>query len=170
MIIGIITSGVFLDWYHRRATRVGKSGPELRVPPMIVGSIAAPLGLLALGWTAQYRVQWMAPILSTFLVGAGFTAVTLSSWSYLVDAFGIYAASAIAAATALRNAVSASLPLASPGLRQRTGLGLGYTILSLIALAFTPVPILLMKYGQRLRSQNIEESSDNRGDSTSKNT
>lgn len=155
MIAGIIATGLFLDWYYSRETRRGVAGPESRLPPMVLGYSMVPIGLLCFGWTVQYRVHWIVPILSTVLMGIGFTSVTLSSWSYLIDAYGVYAASATAGAVVLRNAASAALPLAAPPLQDRVGLGVAYTILAAIALLFTPAPYILMRFGRRIRGHKL---------------
>lgn len=119
---------------------------------MALGSILVPLGLIAFGWSVQAHAHWIVPIGSTALVEFGFVAVSLAASSYLVDAFGIYAASATAAATVLRNFASAALPLAGPPLYAKLRLGIGNTVLGLMALAFAPVPLLLlMRCGERMR-------------------
>ena len=72
--------------------------------------------------------------------------------TYLVDAFTIHAASAIAASTVLRSTVGALLPLAGPKMYAALGLGWGNSLLGFIALAMIPIPILFWRYGERLRT------------------
>ena len=154
MISGVVACGAFLDSYLKRKATTGETRAEHRLPPMALGNIIIPLGLILFGWTAQQKVQYIVPIGSTIFVGFGFVAVFLASQSYLVDAFGIYAASATAATVVVRNVASAVLPLAGPPLFARLGLGLGTTVLGLVALAFAPVPFILMRYGQHMRQSN----------------
>lgn len=71
--------------------------------------------------------------------------------TYLVDAFTLHAASALAANTVLRSLVGALLPLAGPKMYHSLGLGWGNTLLAFIALALCPIPILFYKYGERIR-------------------
>jgi len=71
--------------------------------------------------------------------------------TYLVDAYTIYAASALAASTVLRSLMGALLPLAGRSMYQTLGLGWGNSLLAFIALAFTPLPFFLLKYGERIR-------------------
>lgn len=151
MISSVVLCGMFLDYHLKSKARAGNGKPEHRLPPMALGSILVPLGLIAFGWSVQAHVHWIAPIASTALVGFGFVAVSLAASSYLIDAFGIYAASATAAATVLRNVGSAALPLAGPPLYAKLRLGIGNTVLGLVALAFAPVPLLLMRCGERMR-------------------
>lgn len=157
MVSSVILCGLFLDAYLKRKSVSSSPKPEYRLPPMIVGTILIPFGLIAFGWTAQPHVHWIVPILTTAVIGFGFVAVSLASWSYLVDAFGIYAASATAATTVLRNVSAAAFPLAGPALYSKLGLGWAYTVLGAIALISVPVPVLLMKYGERMRTLNKPE-------------
>jgi hypothetical protein len=71
--------------------------------------------------------------------------------SYLIDAFTIHAASAIAANTVLRSLLGALLPLAGPPMYEALGLGWGNSLLGFIALAMAPIPVLFWRYGEQLR-------------------
>lgn len=71
---------------------------------------------------------------------------------YLVDCFGIYVASATATNTFVRSLFAAVVPLAGSNLYGRLGYGWGNTTLAFVALAFSPVPLLLMKYGRKIRT------------------
>jgi hypothetical protein len=64
---------------------------------------------------------------------------------YLVDAFSTYSASAVAAVRTSVSIVGTFLPLAGPPLYRALGLGRGNTVLGLIALLMTPVPMLFYK-------------------------
>lgn len=150
--------GFTLDYWVARKTRSGSEAqPEHRLPPLVFGGLILPIGLFLYGWTADAHVQWMAPIIGTGILGLGLIATTIPVQSYLVDAFGIHAASAIAASTVVRNISGAVLPLAGPPLYNKLGLGWGNSVLGFIALAFTPVPLLLMKFGERLRSRDMRK-------------
>lgn len=71
--------------------------------------------------------------------------------TYLADAYTIYAASAIAANAVLRSIFGALLPLGGPSMYRALGLGWGNSLLGFIALALIPVPMVLYKYGERIR-------------------
>ena len=71
--------------------------------------------------------------------------------TYLVDAFGIFAASAVAASTVLRSLGGAVLPLAGGKMFAALGLGWGSSLLAFIALVMIPVPIIFFRYGERIR-------------------
>jgi hypothetical protein len=73
--------------------------------------------------------------------------------TYLVDAYTIYAASAIAANTVLRSLVGATLPLGGLQLYNKLGLGWGNSLIAFIALALIPVPVLFKRYGEKIRAR-----------------
>lgn len=72
--------------------------------------------------------------------------------TYLVDAFTIYAASAMAANTVFRSLAGALLPLAGQKMYNTLGLGWGNSLLGFIALALCPLPIVFYAFGERIRT------------------
>ena len=72
--------------------------------------------------------------------------------TYLVDAFTIHSASALAANTVLRSIAGALLPLAGPKMYAKLGLGWGNSLLGFVALAMIPLPYLFYKHGERIRT------------------
>jgi hypothetical protein len=75
--------------------------------------------------------------------------------TYLVDAYTVYAASALAANTVLRSLVGALLPLAGNKMYQTLGLGWGNSLLGFIAIALAPLPIFFYIYGERIRNTKL---------------
>ena len=92
------------------------------------------------------------PILGTSILGLGMISASLSIQTYIVDAFPLYAASATAAIAIWRSIVGALLPLAGLPMYQRLGVGWGNSLLGFIAVALVPVPLLLLRYGERVRT------------------
>ncbi|KAI9650473.1 hypothetical protein NHQ30_000489 [Ciborinia camelliae] len=126
--------------------------PEHRLPPMLLGGTLLPLGLFLYGWTSQYHLHWIAPIIGTSLLGFGLMVTLIPTSTYLMDVYTIYAASASAANLCLKNLFGTVLPLAGPPLYKTLGLGWGNSLLAFLALAFVPIPLILMKFGKQLRS------------------
>lgn len=120
---------------------------------MILGGLVLPAGLFIYGWTTQYGVHWIVPILGTALIGFGSMITLIPTQTYLVDAFTLHAASAIAAGGIFRSITGAVLPLAGPPLYKSLGLGWGNSLLGFIALAIIPVPVLFCRYGEQLRER-----------------
>ncbi|KAI1778521.1 MFS multidrug transporter [Hypoxylon cercidicola] len=152
-VIGVFVCRFTLDLWVRKKSKTAQMRPEQRLPPVIFGGFILPIGLFMYGWTVDAHVQYMAPIIATGILGVGLVSTTIPVRSYLVDAFGIYSASANAGCAVLRNLGGTFVPLAGPPLYQQLGLGWGNSLLGFIALALIPVPLLLMRYGEALRSR-----------------
>ncbi|KAI9640355.1 hypothetical protein NHQ30_011100 [Ciborinia camelliae] len=127
--------------------------PEYRLQLLVPGSFLIPIGLLLYGWTAKYKVHWIVPILSTTITGVGNIFVFMGISMYLVDAFTIYAASALAANTVFRSVMGAVLPLAGQKMYETLGLGWGNSLLAFIAIGLIPVPFALLRWGEYIRTK-----------------
>ena len=78
MIVGLITFGFASDRIVKKKSAKGEMKPEYRLPPMIPGAFFIPAGLFWYGWSAQYRVHWISPIMGTSFVGIGMLATFVS--------------------------------------------------------------------------------------------
>lgn len=85
------------------------------------------------------------PIVGMVPFGFGMVGIFVPCQTYLVDVFPLYAASAVAASRTSMSILGAFLPLAGPPLYESLGLGVGNTVLGVIALVMTPIPTLLYK-------------------------
>jgi hypothetical protein len=70
--VGLFLFGAYSDKLLKKMAKGGEMKPEYRLPLLWPGAIGVPAGLILYGWTAQYRVQWMVPILGTVLLGGKF--------------------------------------------------------------------------------------------------
>ncbi|KAK8072783.1 hypothetical protein PG996_006131 [Apiospora saccharicola] len=129
--------------------------PEYRLPLLPVGSVVMPLGFFLYGWTAEKQVHWIAPIIGTAVIGIGNMIIFMCVQLYLVDSFGLYAASAMAANTLVRSVAGAVLPLAGLPMYERLGVGWGNSLLGFIALAFLPISIVIIRYGEYWRKRYV---------------
>jgi multidrug resistance protein len=154
MIVGMVALGILSDKVIIKQQAKGNVKPEHRLPLMLTmpGAIGLPIGVFVYGWTVHYNVHWIVPIIFTSLIGLGNLTAMMTIQTYLVDAFTIHAASAIAANTVLRSIFGAFLPLSGLSLYDALGLGWGNTLLGFISLAFIPVPIFFRYYGERIRT------------------
>ncbi|KAK7994293.1 multidrug resistance protein [Apiospora marii] len=127
--------------------------PEYRLPLLPVGSLVMPLGFFLYGWTAEKHVHWIAPIIGTAFIGIGNLIVFMCVQLYLVDSFGLYAASAMAANTLVRSVAGAVLPLAGLPMYERLGVGWGNSLLGFIALILLPISLMILRYGEYWRKR-----------------
>lgn len=127
--------------------------PEYRLPMIIPSLVLIPGGFFMYGWTAQYHVHWIVPIIATSFIGIGNIAVFMTIMTYVVDCFTIYAASALAANAVIRSVMGAVLPLAGQKMYLKLGLGWGNSLLAFVALGLLPVPITLLMWGERIRKR-----------------
>jgi MFS family permease len=127
--------------------------PEYRLPPLPFAVLSLSLGLLLYGWTAEFRIHWIVPIFGTVFIGIGQLLLFMVLQMYLIDAFTIYAASAVAAITAVRSIAGALLPLFGLTMYERLGIGWGNSLLALVCLPLLLVSVLLVRYGEALRER-----------------
>jgi hypothetical protein len=128
--------------------------PEDRLPLLITlpSCLAIPFGLILYAWTTDKGIHWIVPQIGTAITGFGIIGVVMCVQTYLIDAFTIYAASAIAANAVLRSLLGALLPLCGLDLYRKIGLGWGNTLLGFIALACAPIIWIFAIYGERIRT------------------
>lgn len=69
---------------------------------LLPSAILVPLGFLRYGWSVQFRLHWIMPNIDVTFAAAGIIIGMQSITAYIVDAYGMYAASAIAATTVFR--------------------------------------------------------------------
>jgi multidrug resistance protein len=154
MISGMVVLGIVSDKIIKKKQAKGNVKPEHRLPIVLTlpGGIGLPIGIFIYGWTAYYKVHWIVPIIGTAFVGLGNLTGMMTIQTYLIDAFTIHAASAIAANTVLRSIFGAVLPLCGLDMYDALGLGWGNSLLGFVALALIPVPVLFRLYGERIRT------------------
>ncbi|KAI7536006.1 MFS general substrate transporter [Hortaea werneckii] len=157
MFIGLFLIGGSSDRILKRlaAKHGGELKPEYRLIPLMFTAWTIPVGLFIYGWTAQYNEQWAVPLFGTLLFGVGMIAALICVQQYLIDAFTIYAASAVAANTVLRSIVGGVLPLAGLSMYDALGLGWGNSLLAFIALAMVPIPFAFYIWGEKFRKRPI---------------
>ena len=71
----------------------------------------------------------------------------------MIDSFDEFSASALAAITMARSVGGAILPLIGPILYEQLDQGWGNSVLALVALMCSIIPILMYKYGARWRAR-----------------
>ena len=87
MLLGLVVFGATSDRVVATlaAKRGGERKPEYRFPGLFVGASLIPVGLFLYGWSAEYRLHYVIPIVGTGFVGAGLLATFMAIGTYLVE-------------------------------------------------------------------------------------
>ncbi|KAI9822715.1 MAG: hypothetical protein M1826_000419 [Phylliscum demangeonii] len=147
MLAGIATYPLWQKIYGRlRAGREaaggepGGSEPEYRLPSSIAGAVLVPIGLFVFGWTTYRSVPWIVPIVGSAIFGMGTLLVYTGVFTFLVDAYPVYAASALAANSFARSCFAAAFPLFGNQMYRKLGDQWASCLLALLAVTMMPFP------------------------------
>ncbi|ORY05798.1 citrinin biosynthesis transporter CtnC [Clohesyomyces aquaticus] len=157
-IFGIIMGAGLIAYstatnFTRAYNKHGKSIPEERLPPMIIGAIALPAGLFWFAWTSNPNITWVPQVLATALIGMGCMVPFWQGMSYLIDCYGFYSNSAIAVNTFIRSLFGAFFPLFTHAMYRNLGVPWATSLLGFLCVAFAPVPVLFYIYGAKIRAR-----------------
>ncbi|XXG97218.1 hypothetical protein Hte_003513 [Hypoxylon texense] len=159
MIIGQLLAGTVVllmqPAYQRKlVANNGVPIPEWRLPVVIAGGVAFTAGIFWFGWSG-YRadVHWIVPAASGILTGFGLMAIFLQALNYLVDAYLMFAASAIAGNTFLRSLCGAGFPLFATYMFNGLGIQWAATLLGCVAAVLVPIPVIFYLYGHKIRAK-----------------
>jgi hypothetical protein len=114
-----------------------------------------PVTIALYGLIPEYHWPFYLLLLSVALMGTFLLMISVSLAAYIVDAFGLYSASAMTGILFARCLGGTLLPLAVPLITDALGLGNGFLVQAGICLALIPLPIGVMWYGSFWR-QNSE--------------
>ncbi|MCJ1370039.1 hypothetical protein MMC20_001251, partial [Loxospora ochrophaea] len=159
MIIGMVAAGVTIvleapSYNKKLAANGGLPIPEWRLPPVIIGGVSFACGLFWFGWSGYKKdTHWIVPTLSGLMTGYGLLSIFLQSLNYIVDAYLMFAASAIAANTLLRSICGAVFPLFSMYMFAGIGVNWSGTLLGCIAVLLIPIPVIFYKFGAKIRQK-----------------
>ncbi|KAG9736905.1 hypothetical protein KCU73_g10132, partial [Aureobasidium melanogenum] len=139
MIIGILSGPLWhknylrLVRHHEEMTgEVGGSEPEYRLPSAIVGAPLIVVGMLCV-----------------ILIFSGI-------FTFLVDSFPNYAASALAANSFARSMFAAMFPLFGPAMYNNLGYQWVIFLLTMLAAILAPCPYIFYRYGKQIKKRSRE--------------
>lgn len=92
---GALLNGIFNDRMANKRTKLnrGERLPEYRLPLMTRSILLTPVGLFMYGWTAQYHLHWILPIIGSTLLGVGLILIMVSFPSFNVMFYSLMPAS-----------------------------------------------------------------------------
>lgn len=151
--VGLFLYGAMAGKYANHREKVaGEFVPEDRLPFAILGSFALPIGFLIYGWSAQYGVHWIVPLIGTAFMGLSLTTIQVPIQNYLTDAFEAWSASAVTVEVVPTAFFSAFFPFAGPPLYAHLGFGWGNSVLALICAVWIPILLFLARSGTKYRA------------------
>ncbi|TVY56808.1 Efflux pump vrtL [Lachnellula cervina] len=131
-------------WAHLTKKAGGETAPD---------GLLMPIGLFWYGWSAEAHLHWIMPDIGAAIFGCGFFLNTGLMLAYVLDSFGKYTASAMAASQLLRMIAGFAFPIFAPAMYTALGWGWANSTLALVALVFGSLaPITLWKFGARIRA------------------
>ncbi|RMZ89862.1 hypothetical protein DV736_g2908, partial [Chaetothyriales sp. CBS 134916] len=159
MVLAITSDPIWRKYYGRlmdkreRETGERKSEPEFRLPPTIVASWSCVVGLFWFAWTIYPTLHWIVPIIGTAFFGFGIILVFSGIFTFLVEAYPLYAASALSANSFARSSFAAAFPLFGRQMYKAMGFHWATSFLAFLTLVTAPFPYLFFIYGKRLRAK-----------------
>ncbi|KAK2802947.1 hypothetical protein FQN50_007192 [Emmonsiellopsis sp. PD_5] len=159
VIIGQLLGGLSIilsqPWYVRKLeANGGVQVPEWRLPHVMVAGVSFAAGLFWFGWSGyKGSIHWIVPTMSGILTGFGLLVIFLQSMNYIVDAYVLFAASAIAANTLLRSIAGAVFPLFATQMFDALGVNWAGTLLGCVGVLLAPIPVIFYIYGARIRAR-----------------
>ena len=151
LAVGIIVYHSDTRFRRRMEENGGKSVPEERLIPMIIGAFLLPIGLFWFAWTSDPNISWVPQVLAGIPIGAGGQMIFLQGLSYIIDVYLMHANSAIAANTLVRSLAGAGFPLFATAMYHTLGVPWATSLLGFLTVAFLPLPILCYVYGRKIR-------------------
>ncbi|KAF3037276.1 hypothetical protein E8E12_008451 [Didymella heteroderae] len=132
----------------------GDLAPEYRLPIIFPGALLAPVGLFIYGWTAEYRVHWIAVDIGVFIAMFGLQMSGMAWQAYIMDAYADHTSSARAATQFPASLTAFLFPLFVPAMYRAMGYGWGNTGMAFASFIFAvPGPIALWYHGASLRAR-----------------
>ncbi|OTB00225.1 hypothetical protein M426DRAFT_242737 [Hypoxylon sp. CI-4A] len=156
-MVGAIIAIFYIIWDNNRYIKKLEQSPdhflppEARLPACMLGAVAVPIGLFWFAWTNGADIHWIVSIIGTGFFGFGIAVISLGIFNYIVDAYTIFAASALAGAVVLRSIFAAVFPLFTPVMYQNLGIHWASSVPAFLALALTPFPVIFYRYGAAIR-------------------
>ncbi|KAH6608488.1 major facilitator superfamily domain [Trichoderma cornu-damae] len=161
-ILGALLGGVivYFDTRHQQkkvdtgVKQMHEMTPEDRLPLAIIGGVTFAIAMFWFAWTANFNsIHWIVPTIAGAFLTTALLLLFVGFLNYLVDAYLMYAASAIAANTIIRSACGAAAPLFTVQMFHALGVGGGGSLVGGVATVLAIIPFMFYKYGAAIRAR-----------------
>ncbi|SPQ20689.1 c919ede9-55ba-4645-984d-9e8dfca76743 [Thermothielavioides terrestris] len=153
VVLGMSLSVLFAVWDNARYVRTlerlkeDAAPPETRLAACCLGGVSIVVGLLWCAWTARPGLPWLINMASGVPFGFGIVLVTIGSTNYLVDAYTIYAASALTVCICGRAIWGAVFPIFVRSMFAFFGVQWSLAIPAAMSLICLPFPFVFYWFG-----------------------
>ncbi|KAF2843563.1 MFS general substrate transporter [Patellaria atrata CBS 101060] len=158
--VGFTIAGILYFWYDSYLERAqARAAPWAfteegrRLPLACISGPFLVISMFWTGWTARPDIHWIVPILSGIFFGFGFMLIFMALLNYVVDAYEIFAASAMAATNCTRSVFGACLPFAATPLYARLGIPWACSLLGFLQVLMCVIPFVFYNYGPEIRAR-----------------
>ncbi|GAA5997302.1 MFS transporter [Rhodotorula paludigena] len=148
--IGMAYDQYCMKFYHRN---VAKRGPEARMYSAFGGGLCVPVGAFIFCFTAYPQCHWIGSCIGVVILYIGMYLVYLTAFSYLAEAYALYASSALSAMSFVRNVVGAVFPLFTTQMYDALGIQGAAGLTAGLGTVLSATPFILFIYGARLRAR-----------------
>lgn len=128
--------------------------PEAKLVGFAIAAPAFAIGLWWFAWTIPPKVPhlpWAVSALALIPIGFAINEFDCVLVGYLTDSYTTFASSAFASLSMVRSGLSAAFPLFAHGMYTNLGANYATTILAVVATVTCISPVILVRYGQRIR-------------------
>lgn len=156
--VGYFLSSIFNGYWSDRILKrsIRKNGvevPEARIAENVyLSSVLYPASLLIFGWTANYKVFWLCPLIGTFLYGVASMIIFGNTMTYLVDTLPGRGSSGVALNNLVRMCLAAIATFVAGPLERAMGFGWLYTMLAIGGVLVTSCIFGIKKWGSHWRN------------------
>lgn len=117
------------------------------------GAALAPAGILLYGWTIEYGIIWIVPLIGTFFFGLGTMFIYSAVTTYLIDALPGRSSSAMALNNFIRNVLACGGSVAAVPLIDALGYGVLFSIITGVLAGSAVLVLLIVLRGDAWRAK-----------------
>ncbi|WOO82262.1 putative transporterc [Vanrija pseudolonga] len=136
--------------------------PEERLYVAMATGFLLPAGVFWLAWSADASSIWV-PLMAGVFIGTGLSGLLQAAVLYIMDAYGHFASSALAAVFMVGYTTAGLALLGVPALYARVGIPWATSLFAFLTLAIIPVPFVLHRYGHALRARSLYNAAQGEG-------
>ena len=146
--------GKLLGYEFAKASKAGLAHPppEAMLWWAMCGAPAVPIAMFWMGWSAMPDLSYWSPLVGSAFFWFSLLTIFISTYTYIIQTYGQYAASALVSLTFVRYIIGGSMVVVAIPMFENLCIHHAMTVLGAIACAFTPMPYIFYLYGPKIRA------------------